>query len=741
MIASFVVNYRCAPLAARAAASVLADCPGAEVVVVDNSECAEEMQRLRAALPPQAQVIAAPANLGFGAANELALSASTGDPVLLLNPDAFLTRGCVERLSATLREKPAVGAIAPMIWCDRPGGFALPPGQMESPAWELWCMFSRRWPPLASLSSLAFRARALNVWTACEPVTVPMLSGGVLMISRAAISKIGGLFDPSFFVYYEDTDLSRRLREAGFSLAIDPRAHAVHRWRADPHKNLLMADGRRAYMDKHFRGSRMLRWAERMRLNAHDRDPWTVLDMGEQDHPPVFSVPSAWHGGWLLEVSPNPSLIPAMGLLGSGAEARLDPSWWDNLAAGRYYARLAAARRGFVRPHYFSWAAPPAGARQKKPDPLTLLAATYDAPVGTDLRPEAFALRPDLDLLKRFGFEPAGEEPVRWVKRRQPTWRVAWAQHEDGPALRQLFRAAFGYEMPPELWRWKYRADRARFGIAVWRGERAVAYYGALPRRVYFFGAPVEAVQSCDVMTHPQERGVLSRSAPFFAAALTFAESCLGPPPRYPFAFGFPSARHDRLGAKLGIHHAVTRIVELAWPCAHSGRSFWWKSRPLGRDPHDAAVADGLWREMARSLGQYVVGERSAAYLRHRYLAHPVTSYAVLLVRQRWTMRPWGIAILRDRGSWLELVDLVSPLPRMAAVITAARRYAGNLGKRELRGWISEQFASIMKSDDAGAQATEITVPMVGTHSTLVPTLAARSRGRWFLMAGDSDFH
>lgn len=742
MIASFVVNYRCAPLTARAVSSILEDCPSAEVIVVDNSECAEETERLRAVLPSPARLITAPENLGFGAANELALAASSGDPVLLLNPDAYVLPGCLSRLVDTLAARPDIGAVSPMIWWNRQAGFALPPGQMETPVWELWCALCLRSALLTAVSSLAFRARSLAVWKAQEPISGSMLSGAAMMLSRAAILRAGGLFDRRFFMFYEDTDLARRLRAGGLSLAVAPRAHAIHGWRADWQKNLLMADGRRSYMEKHFRGSKTLWLVEQLRLGALPRDTRAVVDLGQLDRPPLLEVPASWRKGWLLEVSPDPSLIPALGLLGTGSEIHLEQEWWDNLAPGRYFARLAPDRVWFLRPRYFSWEVPPADAvRRDAGDTLTLLAATHEAPLGSTVSLTAFSSRPSLKLMERFGFERATADGERYVKRRQPTLRVAWAKHEDGPALRELFRAAFGREMPTELWLWKYGGDRQRFGVVVWRGERAAAYYGSLPRRLYFFGEPVEAVQSCDVMTHPEERGMLSRASPFFSAALTFTECFLGPPPRYPFAFGFPSARHEQLGARLGIHHEVTRIVELSWRCDDSGRSVWWKTRPLGRGLREAIVADRLWREMARSLARFVVGERPAAYLRRRFLDHPLTTYAVLLVRQRWTTRPWGIVVLRDHGSWLELVDLVGAVARMPTLITAARRYASNLGKTELRGWITEEFASFLRSADASAAATEITVPMVGMRSTLTPTLARRSRGRWFLMAGDTDFH
>ena len=139
---------------------------------------------------------------------------------------------------------------------------------------------------------------------------------------------------------------------------------------------------------------------------------------------------------------------------------------------------------------------------------------------------------------------------------------------------------------------------------------------------------------------------------------------------------------------------------------------------------------------MAQSLTHAVVGERDAAYLRYRFLDHPVIKYTVLLVRQRWAMRPWGIVVLRDHGPWMELVDVVAPVQRMPALIGAARRFAGNTGKAELRGWITEEFTSTLRSPDTKLTATDITVPLGGIASTP----ARRSQGRWFLTAGDTDF-
>ena len=444
----------------------------------------------------------------------------------------------------------------------------------------------------------------------------------------------------------------------------------------------------------------------------------------------------------MLEVSPISAMVPAMGLLGCGAKVDPGKPWWDNVAAGRYYARLGHARRVCPPARYYSWEVSPVLAHSgDAQDPLAVLAVTHETPSGSTVSFAEVSPRPSAMLLARLGFEPKPTHEHEYVKRRQSAWRLARAKREDSRPLRELFRAAFGHDMPAELWEWKYGAERGGFGVAVWRGAQAVAYYGAMPRWLRFFAQPVEVIQICDVMTHPAERGVLTRSGPFVCAALTFAECCVGTAAPYPFAFGFPSARHERLGTKLGIYHAASRIVEVSWPCRRSPRSPWWSTRVLGWNARDALAAEQLWHEMAQSLAQFVVADRPASYLRSRFLEHPVLTYTLLLVRHRWTMQPRGIAVLRDHGAWMELVDLVSAVDHMAMTVDAARRFVGNSGRTELRGWITEEFVSAVRSDDASVAVTEITVPLLGTPAMPAAALAGRSRGLWFLMAGDTDFH
>ncbi|MEI7868564.1 MAG: glycosyltransferase family 2 protein [Candidatus Methylumidiphilus sp.] len=356
MISVIVVNYFSHALTARAVRSALADDPSAQIIVVDNSDDATEAEALAKGLPEGVECIIAPVNLGFGRGCNLAMEHAKGEWVFLLNPDAYVLPGCLGRLGDTLRRHPRVGAVAPVTQWDDAGRFILPFGQMPTPAWEWLLSLGTRVPPLGRLLSKRFRAWTLNCLQASKPVSHRMLSGGHILLRRQAVDAIGGLFDPSFFMYYEDTDLCRRLHSAGFGLLLDPCARVVHEWRNDPSKNRFIADSRRRYLDKHFPYT----WLkdgrrEQMERCWPARSVGPTLDLGVCMSPPTFDLPTGQSGQWLLELSPNPLLIPSAYSVSSNPPCRVPPHIWGLLGAGRYWVRVTAPGG---RESLFTWDLP-----------------------------------------------------------------------------------------------------------------------------------------------------------------------------------------------------------------------------------------------------------------------------------------------------------------------------------------------------------------------------------------------
>ena len=356
MVSVLIVNYFCHALTARAVASVLADDPDAQTIVVDNSDDPDESRALRGNLPDRVECLIAPGNLGFGRACDLALEHARGEWILLLNPDAFVLPGCLARLVGTLHRHPRAGAVSPVAQWDAAGSFLLPPGQMQTPAWEWLLSLGMRLPVLGRLLSKRFRAWALACLRAPRPVSQGMLSGGHILLRRQAVAAIGGLFDPGFFMYYEDTDLCRRLAAAGFDLLLDPCARVVHEWRNEPGKSRFVADSRRRYLDKHFPRT-WLTDSRRLRMERFlpQRPAFAITDLGLCPSPPIFNLAFHQTGQWLLEISPCPLFVPAAYRTASVAPHSVPPNIWEFLGEGGYWARVTAPDGQEL---VFSWEVP-----------------------------------------------------------------------------------------------------------------------------------------------------------------------------------------------------------------------------------------------------------------------------------------------------------------------------------------------------------------------------------------------
>ena len=324
---------------------------------------------------------------------------------------------------------------------------------------------------------------------------------------------------------------------------------------------------------------------------------------------------------------------------------------------------------------------------------------------------------------------------LRFQKPAARPWQAGWAGPADEAELLALFRRAFGHDMPPAWWRWKYQ-EAEPCGALARRGGRVVAFYGGIPRPVSLFGAPAAAVQIGDAMVDPLERGVLTRRGPFSLAAEHYLRRHVGRGKTYPLAFGFPSERAFRLGAKLGLYAKVGAMARIDWPALDTGPDLWLRARPLGEA--DAAAAGRLWLEMAAALSRHIVGVRDFAYLRRRYLEHPALTYHVFLATRRLGGAPFGVLVARELDAELELVDFVAPPERLPALVKIARRLAFKLGKPKLWTWITAPHAAALAGEAGAVSPTGVVIPALTWPQATPP---AEIDGRWWLTPGDTDFH
>ena len=191
-----------------------------ELVVVDNASTDGSADAVRAR-HPEARVVANVENVGFARASNQGWRASRAPHVLFLNPDAEVSPGAVETLVGLLESRPEIGAAGPRTR-GSDGRIQVSTGPDLTPLAELRQRRLVRGVARGEDRALA-EAEALHA-REHEPAWV---SGSCLAARRTALEAVGG-FDERFFLYEEDADLCRRLRESGWHVVFTPQAEVKH---------------------------------------------------------------------------------------------------------------------------------------------------------------------------------------------------------------------------------------------------------------------------------------------------------------------------------------------------------------------------------------------------------------------------------------------------------------------------------------------------------------------------------
>lgn len=241
------------------------DIPGIELIVVDNASSDDSCAIARGY---GARVIANSTNVGFaGGVNVGVMAATGGRDVLLLNPDCQVNRGCIESLTARLRDDGQLGIVAPMM--EYPdGSIGISGGSRPS--------LLKEWVAAFQLDRCVPKAVARNIVRVFHRVLpdsfvhylgtvkdgqlhrVDWVSGFCMLIRRDVLTSVGGLSE-SFFLYFEDVDLCERAAEAGWFCGIDASVAALHSESSATlrvGKSKLYFDGLVAYISPRGRFSR-----------------------------------------------------------------------------------------------------------------------------------------------------------------------------------------------------------------------------------------------------------------------------------------------------------------------------------------------------------------------------------------------------------------------------------------------------------------------------------------------------
>lgn len=183
----------------------------AEIFVVDNKSCDMTVELLEVKYP-NVCFIENSSNVGFAKANNQAIRKSTGEYILLLNPDTILGEDTLKAaISSMDTDKTIGGAGVKML--KHNGGFALESRRGIPTPWTAFCKMS-------GLGTLLPRSKKFGryymQYLDKEKISdIEIISGACMFLRRSALDK-AGLLDETFFMYGEDIDLSYRLIKAGY---------------------------------------------------------------------------------------------------------------------------------------------------------------------------------------------------------------------------------------------------------------------------------------------------------------------------------------------------------------------------------------------------------------------------------------------------------------------------------------------------------------------------------------------
>ena len=196
---------------------------GYEIIVVDNASVDGSAEMVAEEFP-EVRLIANDQNIGFAAANNQGLEISSGHYVLLLNPDTLILDGAIDRMIDWMNGHPDVGCAGCQVFetetviqrtCFSDPG----PRKILFVETGLHRIFAQ---------SRFFGFPEYGWWDRQSEMDVDVVSGMFMLVPRHVLDEVG-MMDEAFFVYSEEADWCRRIRQAGYRCVFTPAARIMHR--------------------------------------------------------------------------------------------------------------------------------------------------------------------------------------------------------------------------------------------------------------------------------------------------------------------------------------------------------------------------------------------------------------------------------------------------------------------------------------------------------------------------------
>lgn len=190
-----------------------------EVIVVDNHSQDGSLEMLQENFR-EVVVLALPENIGFGRANNEGIKIARGRNIFLLNPDTLLVNNAIKILSDFLDEHEDVGVCGGNLYTKNlqpTHSYMLRTPSLLGELNNMLLGYLYRW----------YYGTNIEFNFTEKPIEVGYITGADMMIRKSVLDEVGG-FDVDFFMYFEETELSWRIRKAGYRIMNVPHSKIIH---------------------------------------------------------------------------------------------------------------------------------------------------------------------------------------------------------------------------------------------------------------------------------------------------------------------------------------------------------------------------------------------------------------------------------------------------------------------------------------------------------------------------------
>ena len=192
-----------------------------EIIVVDSGSKDGSVEMIRETFPV-VKLIARSDNVGFPKGNNLGLAQASGQYLLLLNPDTEIVGDALTTMIDYMEQHPRIGALGPQL--------LNPDGTVQSSRRRfptlMTAFFESTWLQGMAPQKLLRDYYVLDVSDE-ETAMVDWVTGACLLTRCEIYKQVGGL-DEDYFMYSEELDWCRRIKDAGWDIVYSPTAQVLH---------------------------------------------------------------------------------------------------------------------------------------------------------------------------------------------------------------------------------------------------------------------------------------------------------------------------------------------------------------------------------------------------------------------------------------------------------------------------------------------------------------------------------